>query len=205
MQQIYEAGLWGKNGSIFYSGDGSHHPAVVHPYLDTVKAFLQSFPAPMTICDLGCGDFNVGKDLVPFAKTYIAVDIVPELIDYNRRKFQFPNLQFQCLDMANDSLPVADIVIIRQVLQHLSNDEVQKIVTKLTQYSYALLTEHLPEGVFVPNKDIISGQGTRLGKQSGLDVLAAPFHLKVKEKKQLLSSKALGYEGVIVTHLLRLH
>ena len=31
------------------------------------------------MCDLGCGDFNVGKELVKHAKRYVAVDIVADL------------------------------------------------------------------------------------------------------------------------------
>lgn len=205
MEQIYEAGLWGENGSKFYSGDGSHHPHLVNPYLEAVTIFLQSFKTPITVCDLGCGDFNVGKELVPLTKKYIAVDIVQELIDFNRYTFQYPNLEFQCLDIAKDKLPKADCAIIRQVLQHLSNAEVLEVAKKLGQYQYVLLTEHLPEGDFVPNKDIISGQGIRFKKQSGLDVLAAPFHLKVQEEKQLLSLNTIGYKGVIVTYLFRLY
>lgn len=205
MEQIYEAGLWGENGSKFYSGNGSHHPHLINPYIKTVTTFLQSFKTPITVCDLGCGDFNVGKELVPLTKKYIAVDIVQELIDFNHRTFKYPNLEFQCLDIAKDKLPKADCAIIRQVLQHLSNTEVLEVVKKLGQYQYVLLTEHLPEGDFVPNKDIISGQGIRFKKQSGLDVLAAPFHLKVQEEKQLLSLRAIGHKGVIVTYLFRLY
>jgi len=204
MEQVYEEKLWGNNGSTFYSGDGSHYPDLVKPYTKAITAFLQSFASPITICDLGCGDFNVGKELVPFTKKYIGVDIVQGLIDYNRHTFQFPNLEFQCLDIANDPIPSADVVILRQVLQHLSNTEAQNVVSKLTKYRYMLLTEHLPEGEFVPNKDIISGQGIRLKKQSGLDVLAAPFQMKVKKTKTLLSQKAEGYDGVIVTWLFRM-
>jgi SAM-dependent methyltransferase len=205
MAQVYEASLWGQNGSPFYSGSGSHHPAIVVPYVQAVTGFLQSFPAPMTVCDLGCGDFNVGRALVPYAKHYTAVDIVPELIDYNRTHFQMPHLEFQCLDISKDPLPTANVVLIRQVLQHLCNTEVQQVIEKLSQYQYVLLTEHVPEGDFVPNMDIISGQGIRLKKQSGLDVLYAPFHLKPKEKQQLLRQKAIGHKGVIVTQLFRMY
>lgn len=204
MTQVYEAGLWGQNGSSFYSGIGSHHPEIVVPYVQAVTGFLQSLPRPMTVCDLGCGDFNVGKALVPFAKRYIAVDIVQELIDHNRTHFQVPHLEFQCLDIAVDPLPSADVVLLRQVLQHLSNAEVQRVLHKLSQYQFVLLTEHVPEGDFMPNKDIISGQGIRLKRQSGLDVLAAPFQLKPKEKRELLRQKAVGHKGVIVTQILRM-
>ena len=204
MKQVYQKKLWGENGSEFYSGEGSHHAKLVEPYFEVVSDFLKSFEKPISICDLGCGDFNVGKELVPLSKSYIGVDIVPELIDYNWNTFNFPNLEFKCLDIANEPLPSADCAILRQVLQHVSNAEVQLVLDKLYQYQYVLLTEHLPEGEFIPNKDIVSGQGIRLKKHSGLDLLADPFNLEVEKKKTLLTQSAIGYKGVIVTYLFRM-
>lgn len=201
MEQIYERGLWGKNGSKFYSGNGSHHPQFVKPYVEAVTKFFKSFATPISVCDLGCGDFNVGKQLVDYTRNYISVDIVQGLIDYNRASYQAEKLQFQCLDIAKDELPKADCVILRQVLQHLSNAEVKKVAAKLVEYKYAIVTEHLPIGEFEPNKDILSGQGTRLKKQSGIDLLAPPFNLKAKRLEQLLTINDGTYGGRLETNL----
>ena len=140
MDQIYEKKLWGGQSKDFYSGEGSHLPEFVSPYVESVRSFLTSFKDPLTVCDLGCGDFNVGKQLVPFTKKYVAVDIVADLIEYNQKTFKAENLEFQCLDIAEADLPTADCVFLRQVLQHLSNAEVQRIVEKLPQYKYIILT-----------------------------------------------------------------
>jgi SAM-dependent methyltransferase len=162
-------------------------------------SFLTSFKRPLVVCDLGCGDFNIGKELVKHTENYIAVDVVTDLIAHNKEKFKEYNLEFQCLDIAVDDLPAGDCALLRQVLQHLSNTEVQRIVKKLTDFKYVILTEHVPEGDFIPNKDIISGQGIRLKKQSGLNLLAPPFNFKVKEEKQLLYVPLNDSKGVIVT------
>ena len=169
-----------------------------------VADFLNSFEEPPVICDLGCGDFNVGKELVKYSANYTGVDIVAPLIEYNSEKFQQENLEFQCLDIAKDKLPSADIVILRQVLQHLSNAEVLAILKKLSGYQYLILTEHIPEGDFIPNMDIISGQGTRLKKQSGLDITAPPFNFKAKEKEILLSLASTDHRGIIETSLFKI-
>lgn len=201
MEQIYDLNLWGNNSDNFYSGFGSHNLELVEPYIKVVKEFLTSFNNPMKVCDLGCGDFNVGKQLVNYTKNYIAVDIVENLITYNKEKFKVENLEFKCLDNAKDRLPKADCVILRQVLQHLSNAEILQILPKLSNYRYIILTEHLPLGNFQANKDIISGQGIRIKKQSGVDILQAPFNFKVKSKKELLSLTLENNKGVIVTWL----
>jgi len=201
MEQVYEMKLWGGKNSDFYSGLGSHHPALLNPYINVVTSFLKSFKSPLVMCDLGCGDFNVGKELVQHTQRYVAVDIVPDLISRNKEKYKEENLEFHCLDIAKDDLPAADCVLLRQVLQHLSNAEVKSIVDKLPDFKYVVLTEHLPEGDYVPNKDINSGQGIRLKKQSGLNLVAPPFNLKAKEEKQLLSVFLNDSKGIIVTTL----
>lgn len=199
MEQIYEQNLWGSNDTEFYSGFGSHDPAIVHPYVDVVKDFLTSFDEPITVLDVGCGDFNVGNQFLEFTKKYIAVDIVESLIHHNKEKFKVDHLEFLCLDIAKDALPNADCVLIRQVLQHLSNAEVQHILDKVVDFQYIILTEHLPKGKFIPNKDIISGQGIRLKKQSGLDILKPPFNFKVKDKKDLFVFDLGEPKGLIKT------
>lgn len=201
MEQVYAMKLWGGNNSDFYSGEGSHLAEIVDPYINVLTAFLTSFDTPLTICDLGCGDFNVGKELVKHTAKYIAIDIVSDLITRNKETFQAENLTFHCRNISEDELPTADCAILRQVLQHLSNAEIQRILNKLTAFKYVILTEHIPEGNFTPNIDIIAGQGTRLKKQSGVNLLAPPFNLKVMEEKELLSVKLKEGKSVIVTSM----
>lgn len=201
MNQVYAKNLWGGKSSEFYSGEGSHIPEIVTPYLEIITSFLTSFDVPLTVCDLGCGDFNVGKELVKHAKKYIAVDIVKDLVERNKEKFKEENLEFQCLDIAVDYLPKGDCAIIRQVLQHLSNAEVKAVLNKLSDFKYLILTEHLPIGNFTPNEDIISGQGIRLKKGSGIAILSAPFHFKVQEEKEMLTILLKEQKGKLTTSL----
>ncbi|WP_218598795.1 class I SAM-dependent methyltransferase [Polaribacter sp. NJDZ03] len=201
MEQVYEMNLWGSNNAEFYSGSGSHQPEIIAPYIKTISSFLTSFKSQITVLDLGCGDFNIGKKFVKLTQKYTAIDIVLELIKHNKENFKADNLKFECLDIATDNLPIGDCIILRQVLQHLSNAEVLSVVEKLTNYKYVILTEHLPCDDFIPNKDIISGQGIRIKKKSGIDLLATPFNMKVKEEKELLSYTLEDGKGKIVTTL----
>ena len=201
MEQIYEMKLWGGSAYDFYSGSGSHDPKIVDTYLENVTSFLQSFDAPITICDLGCGDFNVGKELVRHSDKYFAIDIVSNLITRNKEKFKADNLEFHCLNIATDNLPAADCILLRQVLQHLSNAEVKAVLDKLSSYKYVILTEHIPVGEFTANKDIISGQGIRIKKQSGLNILTAPFNFKIKSETKLSSIILENKKGIIMTTL----
>ncbi|MDN6310861.1 MAG: class I SAM-dependent methyltransferase [Psychroflexus sp.] len=201
MIQIYEKNLWGGSEGEFYSGEGSHASELLDPYLKSVSAFLKSFQIPLSVCDLGCGDFNVGQQLIKYTKAYTAIDIVPDLIEFNQHRFKNLNVKFECLNITEAQLPKADCVIIRQVLQHLSNKEIKAIVNRLYAYKYVILTEHLPNESFVPNKDIISGQGIRFKKNSAVDLLAEPFHLKMKSKQILTKTLLNGNKACLVTTL----
>lgn len=205
MEQVYSMRLWGRGETDFYSGNGSHDDALVQPYLEVIRNFLNSFSRELCVCDLGCGDFNIGKQLLDHALHYIAVDIVPALINYNKDHFQFDNLEFRCLNIATDELPEGDVVILRQVLQHLSNDEVQSVLNKINSFKYLILTEHHPEDHFTPNADIISGQGIRLKKDSGLVIEQPPFNFRFRDRTELLSIKVPDGKGVIKTMLYKIH
>jgi len=78
MEQVYDKKLWGRNESNFYSGLGSHDPEIVKPYTEVLTTFLTSFKSLLTVRDLGCGDFNVGK----------------ELVQHNKQNFNAEHLEF---------------------------------------------------------------------------------------------------------------
>ena len=203
MEQIYDQKLWGGKDFDFYSGEGSHNSEITQPYLDSVISFLKSHDNDLVVCDLGCGDFNIGKQLVKNTVKYIGLDIVESLIERNKKLFKAENLEFRCLNIVEDQLPKADCIIIRQVLQHLSNAEILKITQKLKDYKYIIITEHLPQGDFKANEDKIASQGIRLKQHSGVDLLKAPFNLEVVEE-HLLSEIILDKnEGRIVTVIYR--
>ncbi len=206
---IYREGRW-KTGSAdaFSSGDGSHTPAVVTPYIAAVTEFLRSLPTPPSVVDLGCGDFHVGRQLRPFCSGYIACNVVPALIAHNQEKFAAAHVDFRCLNIIDDDLPAADIVFLRQVLQHLNNAQIARVVPKLYRYKFLILTEHLPAALnFSPNRDKPTGGGTRLPQNSGIVLTDPPFLLRSRSSAILCSipESIANHPGVIVTTLYELN
>ena len=198
METIYEQKEWGGNDD-FYSGQGSHLPKIVDPYVGKILEFLNAFTPKLSVCDLGCGDFNVGKQLVGAASKYFAIDIVPRLIARNKARFRHPNLEFQCLDATDDAMPIADCVLVRQVLQHLSNRHIISIIEKLQQFKYAIVTEHLPKGSFIANSDKRTDAYIRLFDNSGVVLTAPPFNLNPLKQRELIQVHLK--KGQIVTTL----
>jgi hypothetical protein len=198
---VYRERLWGAPKpwirTRFFSGPGSHEAAIVKPYIAAVEGFVSARKG-MDAVDLGCGDFNVGKRIRNRFKKYTACDIVPELIHHNERLFAQMNVDFRCLNISMDPLPPGDIVFLRQVLQHLSNEQIARVVSKLEDYRFLILTEHLPDkSFFTPNLDHKSGSGLRLGRDSGVVLTSAPFNLKFKSHSTLCSVRHFG--GIIQT------
>jgi methyltransferase family protein len=178
--EAYETNVWGGQPGELYSGDGSGEE-FAGPYCAYLRDFIsRSGPAHVTIVDLGCGDFRVGRELVSSATDYIGVDVVPALIERNRRAYGAANVAFACADIVNDELPAGDVCLLRQVLQHLSNAEIQRIIPKLAQYRDVFVTEHYPspESGLVPNRDKPHGPDIRMDENSAVCLDKPPFGLR---------------------------
>ncbi|MCC5609136.1 class I SAM-dependent methyltransferase [Nostoc sp. CHAB 5834] len=183
--EIYANNTWGGNPGEFYSGKGSNID-FCQQYCELIKNFaLKIAAANITIVDLGCGDFRVGQTLLQTLEAsqikyqYIGVDIVPELVERNNIDYANTNIKFVCLDMIEQDLPKGDISLIRQVLQHLSNQDIKKILDKILQYDYTFITEYLPDTEldYVPNIDIPTGADIRLKHDSGVFLDKHPFNI----------------------------
>ena len=178
---IYQAGLWGRavDGAMS-SGDGSRDAAVVAPYVAAVSAVLSKLPPGRTLVDIGAGDFSVGVQLLPQVASYVACDISSVIVEQNRSRYAgLPNVEFRVLDATEDALPVADVVTIRQVLQHLSNEQIARILPKLSAYAAIIVTESVPqEDDYVANVDHRPGFSTRvIESNSAVDLAQPPFDL----------------------------
>jgi hypothetical protein len=72
----------------------------------------------------------VGSQIRKFCGRYIACDVVPGLIDFIKRQFEDLDVEFKLLDLVKDEFPAGDVALIRQVLQHLSNDQIARFVAR---------------------------------------------------------------------------
>nr|WP_299072939.1 class I SAM-dependent methyltransferase [uncultured Allomuricauda sp.] len=189
MSDIYEKKRWGGRQKDFYSGSGSHSRKVVQPYIKTISSFLKDYEDGLIVCDLGCGDFNVGKNLVPYSKRYMGIDIVDDLIERNKKLFVSEKLEFHCLNIVTDNLPKGDCILVRQVFQHLSNEEIKKVVKKIQTFKHIIVTEHIPKGEFVANAEKSTGAGIRLSNNSGVVLTEPPFNMNPERSTELLRIK----------------
>jgi SAM-dependent methyltransferase len=181
--EVYRSKAWGDRGN-FFSGFGSHIQPAIDAYATALAPLLS---INTSVVDLGCGDFNMGMHIRPLCGYYIACDVVPELIEHNRIRFADLSVDFRCLDITTDPLPGGDVALVRQVLQHLNNDQIARFISKVGAYNILVVTEHVPSGRFKPNVDKATGGGIRVHgvELSGVDLAEPPFSLSHRSSKIL--------------------
>lgn len=185
-EKVYTQNKWGrdKGGARFYSGDGST-AEMSAAYEDYLVGLVNGDPSIKTWVDIGCGDFQVADRVLKRLDrdiTYIGVDVAQSLIEWNQQEHSRENVSFiQCNAAAADP-PAGDLVTIRQVLQHLSNDDISRILERIKRlFGTAVITESLPVRFEAHNLDIRHGIAVRIPLGSGVYIDEPPFSLAVAE------------------------
>ena len=117
--RIYQNRLW--NGRVSASGPGSdlEETAAIRAELPKIVEVF----GVTSILDAPCGDFNWMKELT--LPEYIGIDIVPEIITENIRKY---GPRFLMGDLRVAPLPKVDLILCRDCLAHLTLEDGQKII-----------------------------------------------------------------------------
>jgi hypothetical protein len=136
---IYNKGIWNNNHSdIPSSGPGSSLKNTVNfrRILDTIcdKYSIK------TIVDLGCGDLTWIPTTRAFSTChYTGIDIVPSLIDSHI--LRYPQHTFLNLNALTDEIPSSDLIIIRDVIFHMSHTEIDQLFKNIRgKYKYYFIT-----------------------------------------------------------------
>jgi len=172
--QIYKQNLWGSRESG--SGLGSQ--------INTTKKIRKMLPciwkkhSIKTFLDIPCGDYNWMKEVNKTDIEYIGADIVKQVIANNSKTYKAPNVNFKVLDATKDDLPKVDMIFCKDCLQHLSNENVWKILKnfKKSGSKYLLVTSY---PLTLKNWDILDGDYRPLNLQK------APFNLPKPQLKIL--------------------
>ena len=166
--RIYSEGIWGRD----VAGAGTSGSGSTLEITREYRAYLQDFIRKhrvTSIVDAGCGDWSFSSRIDWANASYLGVDIASDVIEAVRRKYENGNIKFRVGDVTEE-LPAADLLISKDVLQHLSNALVQKFIrnnVKKGKYKWVLLTNDRGSG----NADTVPG-GYRV-----IDLAAPPFEV----------------------------
>src|SRR5262245_23578469 len=166
--RIYAEGKWGRdvagNGT---SGSGSTLE-ITREYRAYIEHFLRTHRVS-SVVDAGCGDWSFSSAIDWGDASYLGVDIASDVIAAVRNKHEKGKIRFQVGDVTEE-LPAADLLISKDVLQHVSNKLVHRFIRnnlRKGKYKWVILTNDRGSG----NPDVASG-GWR-----AIDLAAAPFEV----------------------------
>lgn len=187
---IYDNHIWGKNEEgRGHSGGGSTVSNTV-----IYRAFLQKFLKEnniTSVVDIGCGDWEFSKTINWDNVTYTGYDVVRSVIERNKKVYQKPNIVFIHGDVTELDLPEADLMVTKDVLQHLPNEYIKKILKKTKQFKYCLITNDLDSASYSSDN-----HDTKVGGYRPLDLTKSPFF--VNAQKVLTFQTSCGVKQVIL-------
>ena len=189
-ESIYKNNSWGGTTSV--SGRGSD--------LDQTKTLIKELPSLFedlnisSILDIPCGDFNWIKKINLNKYQYIGADIVKEIIDNNKKLYEKENVSFQKINLIEDPLPQADLILVRDCLVHFSYNNIFKALNNICRSgSKYLLTTTFTNRQ--SNENIITGEWRTLNLQLKPFYLPKPIKIvneRCTEGNMLYTDKSLG-------------
>src|SRR5438552_55588 len=161
-EHIYRNDLW--HGG---SGPGSL-PSVNRPYIRFLHSFLRHNEI-RSVVDLGCGDWQFSRRIAWGDARYLGLDVVPHVMEQNRLRYGRPTVEFAVSPADARDVPAADLLIIKDVFQHLCNEKVSAYLKIFPKFMYVLVTNCSQKSRQLMNTDIADG-GFR-----PVDLRLAPF------------------------------
>tara|TARA_B100000963_G_C22518356_1_gene621796 strand:- start:116 stop:883 length:768 start_codon:yes stop_codon:yes gene_type:complete len=110
-----------------------------------------------SVFDAPCGDFNWMKEVILTNDiSYLGTDIVSEIVNQNISNYSAKNISFFEGDLTKISFPKSDLMILRDILFHLSYNDARKVIHNFlkSEIKFLLTTTHTQCN---QNSDIYSG------------------------------------------------
>lgn len=183
--KIYKRNKW-KYGS----GEGS---LVIHTngYVTFLENFMQEHQV-RSVVDMGCGDWQFSRNIHWGNARYHGFDVVPSVIEENTRNFSSDTIEFQLYSGNPAELPSADLLIVKDVLQHLPNRTIFQFIAVLSRFKYTLITNCVNPRGRTRNRNVWTG-GFRY-----LDLRLPPFNLPATEVYQFTkNARHLNSGGIM--------
>lgn len=134
---IYQSHKWSDDSYTKpLSGEGSV-PELVAPYVEFVQRVINRFDIK-SVLDCGHGDWSMWRDFRFEGSDYLGFDVADGLSEKVSATFGSENRKFFQSDFCYSELPEADLLMTKDVLQHLSNDDVQRFLQNVSNQKYLI-------------------------------------------------------------------
>jgi glycosyltransferase involved in cell wall biosynthesis len=124
---IYKTNYWRGESR---SGEGSDL-IQTQQIREVFPVLLKSLGAK-SMLDIPCGDYYWMQH-VDLPVTYIGADIVQQVVNINNEKYSDIHHKFMHLDVCTDKLPKVDLIFARDLLVHLSYDDIRRALQNMKE------------------------------------------------------------------------
>ena len=138
--QIYSDKIWGDGVRVPLSGSGSK-PENSITYVNIIKTYILENDVN-SILDFGHGDFEMWKfwgDEAFSTVDYVGIDVVEKLSVLTELNYGNSNRKFKFLDISQTPLPHADLLISKDVMQHLPISDICKFIGSFSRYKSIII------------------------------------------------------------------
>lgn len=164
-REAFRSNLWGGDSP---SGPGSRRDQTGR--IEAAVPVLCRRLGVRRLLDIPCGDFSWMANVDLHGASYVGADIVPEILEHNRKVHARSDRAFLELDLIGSKLPAADLILCRDCLVHLSNAQVRAALANIARSEIEwLLTTTFPGEP--KNIDIVTGDWRPI------DLTKPPFDL----------------------------
>ena len=183
---IYKSNHWNKSLKFnkkqqSYSGPGSIPDSIqTNNLIHALENFFKNNNIKK-ILDAPCGDCAWIQKIFNKQIDYTGVDIVRDLIDKNKIKFNsYKNVNFYCQDLTDyDNFDNYDFVLLRDFFIHLPIDSIKKIIINLKKSNCKYFAFNNYESISL-NKEIVTGQHRKINLLKDPFCLDEPY-FKIQE------------------------
>ena len=183
--EVYRTEEWSNGREFPLSGRGSslEHTAGVRRNLTQIVKTLFDKRRVLKILDAPCGDMAwmptwLGELMdAGWRLDYGGVDVVDFVIEHNVRSVslrheRLKRLEFRCCDVAKDALPAVDLIICKELVNHLCFADIFDVLRNFTRSGsrYVVITSNA-------GWDNVELQMTTPEASRHIYLLRAPFHL----------------------------
>lgn len=175
---IYKNKTWVSHNSL-ESGPGSLQENA-GDYIEFLNLVLSNFKIcykPIkSILDIGAGDGNLLQYyncIIDPSIDYTGVDVVFDTIEKNREKYRdYSNINFLYANAITYEFSACyDLVIIKDVLQHLSNESIHRLLANLNNVGrYFLIVNDIPLTQPASPVDIVNGSHRPIVLSNFIDI-----------------------------------
>ena len=135
---IYKNGVWGDGSRESpRSGSGSN-PKNAKTYVDIVRNFVLENQIT-SVVDFGHGDWEMWENYNFENINYLGVDVADGLSNQIEKKFGGNNRRFKQLDISKEELQPAQLLLSKDVLQHLPTEGILTFLEQLNKFQYSVI------------------------------------------------------------------